>query len=89
VRSKRDTYVMIRRIPHTFDFKKESCVLYAVQNETESGFFFSILFTHQQIHYLLNLETNSAQHTTHMPFQDMLPHHHITYKDIILLSVLT
>jgi hypothetical protein len=29
-----------------------------------------------------------AWHTTHTPPQDMLPHHHITYKDIILPSAL-
>jgi hypothetical protein len=44
------------------------------------------LVTHQQMHYLLNLERFnftlkcSTQHTRHS--QDMLPHHHITYKDI-------
>jgi hypothetical protein len=32
---------------------------------------------------------HSIQHTTHTPLQDMLPHHHITYKDIILQNVLT
>jgi hypothetical protein len=30
-----------------------------------------------------------AQQTTHTPLCDMLPHHQITYKDVILLSVLT
>jgi hypothetical protein len=30
-----------------------------------------------------------AQHTTHMPPQDLLPHHRIKYNDVILPSVLT
>jgi hypothetical protein len=34
-------------------------------------------------------QSHSAQHTTHTPLQDMLPHHHVTYKNIILPSVLT
>jgi hypothetical protein len=34
-------------------------------------------------------QSHSAQHTTHTPLKHMLPHHHITYKDIILPSVLT
>jgi len=31
----------------------------------------------------------SAKHTTHTPFQDMLPHLHIIYNDAILISFLT
>jgi hypothetical protein len=31
---------------------------------------------------------NSSQHTTHTPHCDMLPHHQITYNDVILPSVL-
>ena len=30
-----------------------------------------------------------AVHKTHTPLCDMLPHHQITYKDVILPSVLT
>jgi hypothetical protein len=30
----------------------------------------------------------NAQHTTHISLCDMLPHHHIIYNDVILLSVL-
>jgi len=45
-----------------------------------------ILFIHQQLHLLLNLE-KSAQQTAHTPFHDMLPHLHTIY-DIILLNVL-
>jgi hypothetical protein len=30
----------------------------------------------------------TAQHTTHTPLCDMLPHHQITYNDVILPSVL-
>ena len=45
-----------------------ACVLYAVQNATES---------------------HSAQHTTHTPFHDMLPHNRIIYKDVISPNVLT
>jgi hypothetical protein len=33
-------------------------------------------------------ESHSAQHTTHTPLYDMLPHHQITYSDVILPSVL-
>jgi hypothetical protein len=33
-------------------------------------------------------QSHSAQHTTHTPLQDTLPHHHITYKGIILPTVL-
>jgi hypothetical protein len=40
------------------------------------------------MHYLLNLEglniLHSTQHTRHS--QDMLPHHHITYKNINVLT---
>jgi hypothetical protein len=49
------------------------CVLCAVQNETE---------------WRVCCAVQNEQHTTHMPPHDMLPHHHITYKDIILPGVL-
>jgi hypothetical protein len=29
-----------------------------------------------------------AQYTTHTPLEEMLPHHHITYNNIIIPSVL-
>jgi hypothetical protein len=34
------------------------------------------------------MNSRSAQHTTHMPYWDMLPHHRITNYDVILLNVL-
>jgi hypothetical protein len=45
-----------------------ACVLYAVQNATQS---------------------HSAQHTTHTPFHDMLPHNRIINNDVISPNVLT
>ena len=45
-----------------------ACVLYAVQNATES---------------------HSAQHATHMPFHDLLPHNRIINNDLISPNVLT
>jgi hypothetical protein len=37
-----------------------------------------ILFHRSNATSNLSYKSHSAQHTTHMPLQDMLPHHHIT-----------
>jgi len=37
----------------------------------------------------LKLQYQSAQQTTHTPFQDMLPHLHTIYNDVILLNIVT
>jgi hypothetical protein len=38
---------------------------------------------------LFVVQTPSAQQTAHTPFQDMLPHLHTIYNDVMLLNVLT
>jgi hypothetical protein len=37
---------------------------------------------------LLTLHILDVMNTTHTPLRDMLPHHHITYKNVNIPSVL-
>jgi hypothetical protein len=45
-----------------------------------------VLCAVQNVH---STQHNTTHNTQHTPLQDMLPDHHVTYKDTILPSVLT